>query len=195
MSWATDEWKDGLPGRALIKIQEMEKKLDRLCKEQKQRQFQMEQVEASHQKQIRKTEEEKSKYSDLKHENQSLSESCQRIERNREKLQHDIQNKDTHIACLEGKLSHAKQSLDAEINKAARMKTDLERAQMDYSATQTKFVKLGEENGKVEIEMLIGDIWLSVVSVKPPLIFPAKVLWKCVNSALFEIKCFMHGCD
>ncbi len=44
MSWVVDEWKDGLPNRALIKIREMETKVEKLTKEAKQRQFQMEQV-------------------------------------------------------------------------------------------------------------------------------------------------------
>ena len=53
MSWVVDEWKDGLPAKALQKIQEMETKLERLGKEQKQKQFQMESLEAAYQKQVR----------------------------------------------------------------------------------------------------------------------------------------------
>lgn len=58
MSWAVEEWKDGLPGKALQRIQEMEGQLDKLKKERSQKQFQMESLEAVLQK-------EKQKVSDL----------------------------------------------------------------------------------------------------------------------------------
>ena len=45
MSWAVSEWKDGLPGRALQKIDEMEKQLDRLNKERQQKQYQMDSIQ------------------------------------------------------------------------------------------------------------------------------------------------------
>lgn len=54
MSWAVEEWKDGLPGRALQKIQEMEVQLDKLKKERTQKQFQLESLEAALQKQKQK---------------------------------------------------------------------------------------------------------------------------------------------
>lgn len=54
MSWAVEEWKDGLPGKALQKIQEMESQLDKLKKERTQKQFQLESLEAALQKQKQK---------------------------------------------------------------------------------------------------------------------------------------------
>ena len=54
MSWAVEEWKDGLPGKALQKIQEMEVQLDKLKKERTQKQFQMDSLEAALQKQKQK---------------------------------------------------------------------------------------------------------------------------------------------
>ena len=45
MSWAVSEWKDGLPVRALQKIEEIEKQLDRLNKERQQKQFQMDSLQ------------------------------------------------------------------------------------------------------------------------------------------------------
>uniref|UniRef100_A0A4W3J5B9 Centromere protein Cenp-F N-terminal domain-containing protein n=1 Tax=Callorhinchus milii TaxID=7868 RepID=A0A4W3J5B9_CALMI len=47
MSWAVEEWKEGLPTRTLQKIQEIESQLDKLKKERQQRQFQLESVEAA----------------------------------------------------------------------------------------------------------------------------------------------------
>lgn len=54
MSWAVEEWKDGLPGKALQKIQEMEVHLDKLKKERTQKQFQVDSLEAALQKQKQK---------------------------------------------------------------------------------------------------------------------------------------------
>lgn len=54
MSWALEEWKEGLPTRALQKIQELEGQLDKLKKERQQRQFQLESLEAALQKQKQK---------------------------------------------------------------------------------------------------------------------------------------------
>lgn len=54
MSWAVEEWKDGLPGKALQKIQEMEVQLDKLRKERTQKQFQLDSLEAALQKQKQK---------------------------------------------------------------------------------------------------------------------------------------------
>lgn len=54
MSWAVEEWKDGLPGKALQKIQEMEGQLDKLKKERNQKQFQLDSLEAALQKQKQK---------------------------------------------------------------------------------------------------------------------------------------------
>lgn len=54
MSWAVEEWKDGLPVKALQKIQEMEVHLDKLKKERTQKQFKLDSLEAALQKQKQK---------------------------------------------------------------------------------------------------------------------------------------------
>ena len=48
MSWLTDEWKDGLPSRALQKISQIEAQLEKLKKEREQKQFQFESLEQVH---------------------------------------------------------------------------------------------------------------------------------------------------
>ena len=45
MSWLVSEWKDGLPARALQKVDEMEKQVERLKKECQQKQFQVESLD------------------------------------------------------------------------------------------------------------------------------------------------------
>ena len=45
MSWVQNEWKDGLPHRALQKITEIESQRDRLSKESQQKQFRLDTLE------------------------------------------------------------------------------------------------------------------------------------------------------
>ncbi|EDO46232.1 predicted protein, partial [Nematostella vectensis] len=112
MSWAQDEWKDGLSANALKNIASLEQQNERLVKDNKQKQFQIESCTAALEKQKRQTKEEENKYSLLKRDNQLLSESCEDLERTRQKLLHDIQSKDGKISCVEGKLNRLKQNLE-----------------------------------------------------------------------------------
>lgn len=54
MSWAVEEWKEGLSPRVLQKIHELESQVDKLKKERQQRQYQLETLEAALQKQKQK---------------------------------------------------------------------------------------------------------------------------------------------
>ena len=101
MSWAKDEWKDGLSAFVLNKVTEIEKQNDRLVKESKQKQFQLESLEAALQKQKRLTDEAKTQTSVQKRELQTLAESCQELERNRQKAVHELQTKEALVSCLE----------------------------------------------------------------------------------------------
>lgn len=144
MSWAVEEWKDGLPAKALQKIQEIERQLDKLKKERQQKQFQLDSLEATLQKQRQKVsyprssgvdflfsllmnaikfascvyyislqmDGEKSEASALKRENQTLVESCEGLEKSRQKLLHDIQTKEQQVNYLEGQLKACKKQID-----------------------------------------------------------------------------------
>lgn len=54
MSWADGEWKVGLPGGALLKIDSLEQQLDRMQKERQQRQMQLDTLQQTLDKQRRK---------------------------------------------------------------------------------------------------------------------------------------------
>ncbi|KAL4623897.1 centromere protein F [Arapaima gigas] len=129
MSWAIEEWKDGLPGRALQKIQEIEGQLDKLKKERQQKQFQMESLEAALQKQKQKCDMEKNEAAVLKRENQSLVESCENLERNKQKVSHELQVKDQQLNFLEGQLSSSKKQIEKLELEIKRYKNELDRNQ------------------------------------------------------------------
>ncbi|KAG8504448.1 Centromere protein F [Galemys pyrenaicus] len=129
MSWAVEEWKEGLPTRALQKIQELEGQLDKLKKEKQQRQFQLETLEAVLQKQKQKVrargllsftpsqsvlvvEDEKTEGINLKRENQSLMEICENLEKAKQKISHDLQVKESQVNFQEGQLNSSKKQIE-----------------------------------------------------------------------------------
>ncbi|XP_029449063.1 centromere protein F [Rhinatrema bivittatum] len=129
MSWAAEAWKEGLPIKALQKIQELESHLDKLKKERQQKQFQLESLEAAFQKQKQKAENEKSEVTALKRENQSLMEMCDNFEKNKQKIYHDQQVKESQVNYLEGQLSSSKKHIENLELELKRYKSELEKSQ------------------------------------------------------------------
>ena len=52
MSWVQDEWKEGLNQKVLLKISDIENQNEKLKKDSKQKQFQLESLEAAFSKQV-----------------------------------------------------------------------------------------------------------------------------------------------
>ncbi|XP_040841608.1 centromere protein F [Ochotona curzoniae] len=129
MSWALEEWKEGLSTRALQKIQELEGQLDKLKKEKQQRQFQLETLEAALQKQKQKVENEKSEGTNLKRENQRLMEICENLEKAKQKISHELQVKDSQVNFQEGQLNSSKKQVEKLEQELKRCKSELERSQ------------------------------------------------------------------
>ncbi|XP_051868206.1 centromere protein F-like isoform X2 [Pristis pectinata] len=129
MSWAVEEWKEGLPTKALQKIQEIEIQLDKLKKERQQRQFQVETLEAALLKQKQKVENEKTETSALKREHQTLIDSCENLEKTRQKISHDLQVKESQVNYLEGQLASSKKLVEKLEQENKRYKSEFERCQ------------------------------------------------------------------
>ncbi|XP_011607920.1 centromere protein F isoform X1 [Takifugu rubripes] len=129
MSWAVEEWKDGLPVKALQKIQEMEVHLDKLKKERTQKQFKLDSLEAALQKQKQKADIERTESSALKRENQSLVESCDSLEKSRQKLAHDLGIKEQQVSYLEGQLNSCRKTTECLEQELKKYKNELERSQ------------------------------------------------------------------
>nr|XP_045002062.1 centromere protein F isoform X2 [Jaculus jaculus] len=129
MSWALEEWKEGLPMRALQKIQELEGQLDKLKKEKQQRQFQLDSLEAALQKQKQKVENEKIEGTSLKRENQRLMEICENLEKVKQKISHELQVKESQVNFQEGQLNSGKKQIEKLEQELKRYKSELERSQ------------------------------------------------------------------
>ncbi|NXO05443.1 CENPF protein, partial [Rhinopomastus cyanomelas] len=112
MSWAVEEWKEGLSYKVLQKIQELESQVGKLQKERQQRQFQFESLEAAFQKQKQKVEDEKKEAATLKRENQSLMELCDSLEKAKQKISHDLQVKESQVSIQSGQLNSSKRDIE-----------------------------------------------------------------------------------
>lgn len=141
MSWAKEEWKQELSANALNKVYDLEQRCETLQKEGKQRQFQLDSLQAAIAKQKKLTEEEKANNSTLKKENHSLSESIQELERNRDKILHDLNAKEGQIRCLDGKLARCQQLLDNETAKGAQLRNDMDYLQYEHNQVIGKLEK------------------------------------------------------
>ncbi|KAM6279693.1 centromere protein F [Porphyrio hochstetteri] len=133
MSWAVEEWKEGLTPRVLQKIHELESQVDKLKKERQQRQFQLESLEAALQKQKQKVENEKNEAATLKRETQSLMELCDNLEKSKQKISHDLQVKESQINIQSGQLNSSKKEIERLEQELKRYKCELEGSQTSIS--------------------------------------------------------------
>ncbi|KAM6208294.1 centromere protein F isoform 2-T2 [Sarcoramphus papa] len=139
MSWAVEEWKEGLSPRVLQKIHELESQVDKLKKERQQRQFQLESLEAALQKQKQKVENEKNEAATLKRENQSLMELCDSLEKAKQKISHDLQVKESQVSIQSGQLNSSKKDIERLEQELKRYKCELERSQQTSIAGDLSF--------------------------------------------------------
>ncbi|KAM6323946.1 centromere protein F [Aegotheles albertisi] len=139
MSWAVEEWKEGLSPRVLQKIHELESQVERLKKERQQRQFQLESLEAALQKQKQKVENEKNEAATLKRENQSLMELCDSLEKAKQKISHDLQVKESQVNIQSGQLNSSKKDIERLEQELKRYKCELERSQQTSIAGDLSF--------------------------------------------------------
>nr|XP_034967213.1 centromere protein F [Zootoca vivipara] len=146
MSWAVEEWKEGLSTKALHKIQELESQLEKLKKERQQRQFQLESLEAALQKQKQKVENEKNEGAMLKRENQNLMELCDSLEKTRQKLSHELQVKESQVSVQEGQLLSSKKQIERLEQELKRYKYELERSQKTFAAADISFNGTPQKN-------------------------------------------------
>ncbi|KAL9973126.1 hypothetical protein ACROYT_G019542 [Oculina patagonica] len=150
MSWAKEEWKQELSASGLQHVYDLEQRCETLLKESKQKQYQMDSLQASIAKQKKLLEEEKANASLLKKENYSLGESIQDLERKLERNLHDLNAKDGQIRCLDGKLSRSQQMLEAESANSLQLKNELDQLQYNQNQLASKFEKQAADFSKVK---------------------------------------------
>ncbi|GFY35011.1 uncharacterized protein TNCV_5043871 [Trichonephila clavipes] len=164
MDWASSEWKQGLTPLAVQKVNALEEKIDKLQKERQQKQLQCECLELSLDKEKRKVEKEKQQTTLIERELQSLGDICKDFENKQQKLQNEIQNRDSRIGCLEGLLAQTKkdncrlQQLENDLEelRSIRETSRIEKEQKELSFTSDqKLITLQDSvRGSSEIDIL-----------------------------------------
>ncbi|XP_013908362.1 PREDICTED: centromere protein F [Thamnophis sirtalis] len=139
MSWVVEEWKEGLSTRALQKIHDLESQVEKFKKERQQRQFQLESLEAALEKQKQKVDKEKNEGATLKRENQNLMELCDNLEKNKQKLFHELQTKESQINFQEGQLISSKKQVESLEQDLKRYKSELEKQTKTFGSGDTSF--------------------------------------------------------
>ena len=86
MSWAQDEWKNNLPHVAIQKINAMEKNIELLQKDQQQKKFKLESLQATFDHQKKKTEQERAESVILKKDIHGLEVRLQELSSAHEKV-------------------------------------------------------------------------------------------------------------
>ncbi|KAJ1108550.1 hypothetical protein NDU88_005926 [Pleurodeles waltl] len=138
MSWTAEEWKVGLPSRALQKISEQERQFEKLSKEKQQKQLQMEALEMALHKQKQKYEEGRAELAAVTQEKQNLAEVCTGSERARQRLTQELQVKDAQVCSLQGLLSASKKEISSLEQELKRCLAELEKLQASGNPVESQ---------------------------------------------------------
>ncbi|CAL8268765.1 unnamed protein product [Boreogadus saida] len=134
MSWAEEDWTVGLSGRVLLKVKELQVQQDRLSRENKQRQLQLDNSQDALNKQKIKHEEVRRELQILQRELKGVQEDAQAQTSSAQRLSLELQTRQTLVCSLEGQLDAARtltQNLTLEVK---RLEAELEKLQTSQEA-------------------------------------------------------------
>ncbi|XP_077434331.1 uncharacterized protein LOC144059251 [Vanacampus margaritifer] len=140
MSWAEEDWTSGLSGRVLQKVKELQAHHERLSRENKQKQLQLDNIHISHDKQTVKYEEARGELHAVRRELQSVREEAQVAVNGGQRLAQDLQTKQAQVCSLEGQLDAARTLNNKLTQEIKRLEAELEKLQSgSRSADNTLF--------------------------------------------------------
>ncbi|XP_028315662.1 centromere protein F-like isoform X4 [Gouania willdenowi] len=129
MSWAEEDWTVGLSGRVLQKVKELQVQQERLSRENKQKQLQLDNIHISLRKQTTKYEEVRVELQSRQRELQSVQEEAKTAFNSKERLSQEVQTKQAQICSLEGQLDAARAHNNKLTREIKRLKAELEKLQ------------------------------------------------------------------
>ncbi|KAM8908074.1 uncharacterized protein AB9W97_005626 isoform 3-T3 [Spinachia spinachia] len=140
MSWAEEDWTVGLSGRVLQKVKELQVHQERLSRENKQKQLQLDNIHTSLEKQTAKYEEIRG---ELQYQQRELREARQEGKAavtSNERLTNDLQTKQAQVCSLQGQVA-ATRTLNNKLTlEIKRLEAELEKLQNgSRSADATPF--------------------------------------------------------
>ncbi|XP_034546257.1 centromere protein F [Notolabrus celidotus] len=140
MSWAEDDWTVGLSGRVLQKVKELQVHQDRLSRENKQKQRQLDNINTSLEKQTAKHEEVRGELQYVHRELQSVRDEAKAAVTARERLNQELQTKQAQVCSFEGQLDAARTLNNKLTQEIKRLEAELEKLQnSSRSADNTLF--------------------------------------------------------
>ncbi|XP_042348943.1 centromere protein F isoform X2 [Plectropomus leopardus] len=129
MSWAEEDWTVGLSGRVLQKVKELQVNQERLSRENKQKQLQLDNVQTNLEKQTVKYEEVRGELQYVQRELQSVRKETKAAVTSSERLTQDLQTKQAQVCSLEGQLDAARTLNNKLTQEVKRLEAELEKLQ------------------------------------------------------------------
>ncbi|KAM4621797.1 uncharacterized protein ACJ7VT_006096 [Polymixia lowei] len=129
MSWAEEDWTVGLSGRVLQKVKELQVQQERLSREGKQRQLQLDNTQAALHKQTVKYEEVRRELQAVQRELQGVCEEAQVGVCTSQRLTQELQSKQAQVCSLEGQLDAAHTLTHTLTQEVKRLEAELEKLQ------------------------------------------------------------------
>ncbi|XP_047440981.1 centromere protein F [Mugil cephalus] len=139
MSWAEEDWTVGLSGRVLQKVKELQIHQERLSRENKQKQLQLDNIHTNLEKQTVKYEEVRGELQSVQRELQSVREEAKAAVTGRDRLTQDLQTKQAQVCSLEGQLDAARSLSSKLTQEVKRLEAELEKLQNSRAADTTLF--------------------------------------------------------
>ncbi|XP_034036763.1 centromere protein F isoform X4 [Thalassophryne amazonica] len=135
MSWAEEDWTVGLSGWVLQKVKDLQVQQERLSRENKQKQLQLDNSQTALQKQTVKYEEVRDELQSVQKELWSAREEAQAGVSTRERLSQELQTKQAQVCALEGQLDTARTLNNKLTQEVKRLEEELEKLQMSPSSS------------------------------------------------------------
>ncbi|KAM6952677.1 uncharacterized protein PEZ65_014130 isoform 2-T2 [Lycodopsis pacificus] len=137
MSWAEEDWTVGLSGWVQQKVKELQVHQERLSRENKQKQLQLDNIHTSLEKQTAKYEEVRGELQYLQKELRGVRQEAKTAVTSSERLTQELQTKQAQVCSLEGQVDAARtlnNKLDLEIK---RLEAELENLQNSSRSSDT----------------------------------------------------------
>ncbi|XP_029966578.1 centromere protein F [Salarias fasciatus] len=129
MSWAEEDWTVGLTGRVLQKVKELQVHHERLSRENKQKQLQLDNIHISLEKQTAKYEEVRVELQSVQRELQGVQEEAKAAVTSKGRLTQEVQTKQAQVCSLEGQLDAARTLNNKLTQDIKRLEAELEKLQ------------------------------------------------------------------
>ncbi|XP_073342824.1 uncharacterized protein [Pagrus major] len=137
MSWAEEDWTVGLSGRVLQKVKELQVHQERLSRENKQKQLQLDNIHTSLEKQTVKYEEVRGELQSVQRELQRVQDEAKAAVTSRERLTQELQTKQAQACSFEGQLDAARTLNNKLTQEVKRLEAELEKLQNSSRSADT----------------------------------------------------------